>query len=256
MGARWQGWWLFESVWNVELPPDVHTEDSVEAGLVQVDEASGLSRRGPTRVILRSDPVVIRLTRGLGVLCQVGRYCIRVVAHAPVTVDEMCVGIGEHASRGLQREEQASCPGERLPVHPILHIRGKEGTESADDLPLATCPSEQRLKRPTIRCMLSTVWTDAAPTYNESPTRYHGDHEPTNDRNTATRFDVTGGLAGRVPGVVALVRILQQNPWLQPRPVLLPDPGQFQACFRSSVGHVAQHNVVAQKLQSKGSSER
>jgi hypothetical protein len=41
-----------------------------------------------------------------------------------------------------------------------------------------------------------------------------------------------------VLGVIRPLRILQQNPRLQPRPVLLADPGEFQ--FALMIGHMVQ----------------
>jgi len=39
--------------------------------------------------------------------------------------------------------------------------------------------------------------------------------------------------------VARLLRVFEQDAWLQPRPVLLADPGQFQSFFMITVGHVA-----------------
>lgn len=123
--------------WHIELPLRVHTEKTVVAGLVQIDDPRGSLKRWALAVAVVAVPVTDRVIVFRGVVCLMLSKrldeIVNTVPHNLVAIDQLGVRVVDHRARRLEREQHCCPSKERLIICsiPLWQARKDLGKELA-----------------------------------------------------------------------------------------------------------------------------
>jgi hypothetical protein len=84
---------ILTTFWNIKLPLGIHAEDSVEAGLIKVDESCGLGGRMPQSIVGVAGSVVMGAAVALNMLLEFPSDGVCVIPNAFIGRDEKGIRI-------------------------------------------------------------------------------------------------------------------------------------------------------------------